>query len=54
MRITAMLDNSPAAHRVDVDTGGSRQSLAVPAKVSGPDSGVNGGEFLMLALATCY
>lgn len=54
MRITALVDNSPCAHRVEVDTDGSRQSLAVPAKASGPGSGVNGGEFLMLALATCF
>lgn len=54
MRITAFVDNSPAAHQVAVDTDGSRQPLGVPAKASGPGSGVNGGEFLMLALATCY
>lgn len=54
MRITALVDNSPAAHRAEVDTDGSRQALDVPAKASGPGSGVNGGEFLMLALATCY
>lgn len=30
------------------------QSLAVAAKSGGKGSGVNGGEFLMLALATCY
>ena len=30
------------------------QRLPIPAKQSGPGSGVNGGEFLMLALATCY
>lgn len=54
MRMTALIDNTPSAHRVEVDTDGVRQSLAVPAKASGPGSGVNGGEFLMLALATCY
>jgi organic hydroperoxide reductase OsmC/OhrA len=54
MRITAFVDNSPAAHQVAVDTDGKRQPLAVPARASGPGSGVNGGEFLMLALATCY
>lgn len=54
MRITAFVDNSPAAHQVAVDTDGSRQSLSVPARPYGPGSGVNGGEFLMLALATCY
>jgi len=30
------------------------QSLSVPPKGSGRGSAVNGGEFLMLALATCY
>jgi len=30
------------------------QSLVVPPKSSGQGSRVNGGEFLMLALATCY
>ena len=54
MRITAYVDNSPAAHLVAVDTDGARQPLQIPAKASGPGSGVNGGEFLMLALASCY
>jgi uncharacterized OsmC-like protein len=30
------------------------QSLSIPAKSTGNGSSVNGGEFLMLALATCY
>jgi organic hydroperoxide reductase OsmC/OhrA len=54
MRISAFVDNSPAAHQAGVDTDGRRQSLSVPAKAGAPGSGVNGGEFLMLALATCY
>ncbi|MCA1858183.1 OsmC family protein [Massilia oculi] len=54
MRITALVDNSPAAHQVAVDTDGTRRPLDVPPRTGGPGSGVNGGEFLMLALATCY
>lgn len=54
MRISAIVDNSPTSHLVAVDTDGRRQPLAVPPKAAGPGSGVNGGEFLMLALATCY
>ena len=46
--------NTPSRHEVAVSTGGSEQSLVVPSKPSGQGSGVNGGEFLMLALATCY
>lgn len=54
MEITAHLKNSPAGHQVAVSTGGVSRTLAVPAKSGEPGSGVNGGEFLMLALATCY
>ena len=53
MRITAVVDNAAAAHTVAVDTNGTRQALAIPGKPGG-GSAVNGGEFLMLALATCY
>lgn len=54
MRISASIDNSSAAHLVAVASDGSRQRLDIPAKAGAPGSGVNGGEFLMLALATCY
>ena len=53
MRITALVDNSPAAHQVAVATDGASRPLALPGKPGG-GSAVNGGEFLMLALATCY
>ena len=35
-------------------TEGSEKSLAIPPKVDGSGSSVNGGELLFLALATCY
>ncbi|WP_114469984.1 OsmC family protein [Pseudorhodoferax soli] len=54
MLISATVRNSQATHEVFVRTGDSRQPLAVPPKPSGKGSAVNGGEFLMLALATCY
>ena len=54
MDITAIVVSSPAGHEVTVRTGADSQSLAVPAKAAGTGSAVNGGEFLMLALATCY
>ena len=54
MQIAATVSNSPAGHDVTVRTGGSTRALSVPGKSGGPGSGVNGGEFLMLALATCY
>lgn len=54
MKITASVRNSPTLHEVHVATDGAAQSLSIPEKSSGKGSGVNGGEFLMLALATCY
>ena len=54
MEITAVVTNSTTSHEVAVRTGTSTQSLHIPLKAAGKGSGVNGGEFLMLALATCY
>jgi organic hydroperoxide reductase OsmC/OhrA len=53
MQIRATVINSPGQHTVSVRTGDNVQTLAVPSKAAG-GSGVNGGEFLMLALAICY
>lgn len=52
--ISASIKNSPSSHEVEVRTGSVAQSLAVQPKVVGRGSSINGGEFLMLALATCY
>jgi uncharacterized OsmC-like protein len=54
MLICATVRNSPTQHEVFVRTGEVTQPLAVPSRPSGKGSAVNGGEFLMLALATCY
>jgi organic hydroperoxide reductase OsmC/OhrA len=54
MQITAVVTNSVAGYEVALRTGTSLQSLHVPPKATGKGSAVNGGEFLMLALATCY
>jgi uncharacterized OsmC-like protein len=54
MRISATVDSSASGHLVSVDTAGNGRALTIPPKPSGQGSAVNGGEFLMLALATCY
>jgi uncharacterized OsmC-like protein len=54
MEISATVVNSRTNHEVTVRTGQSAQLLAVPPKAAGGGSAINGGEFLMLALATCY
>ena len=53
MRISAHLSNTATTHELTLRTGGKPRSLAVAPKASG-GSAVNGGEFLMAALATCY
>lgn len=53
MRISASVHNS-TEHVAIVETDGIERVVAIPAKESGRGSSVNGGELLMLALATCY
>ncbi len=54
MRISASLTHAPGQHRVVLRTGDAEHTLPVAPKASGGGSATNGGEFLMLALATCY
>lgn len=54
MKISATVRNSYKVHEARVSTNGESQSLDVPMKATGKGSAINGGEFLMLALATCY
>ena len=54
MEISAHIRNHASEHEVRVCTAGNTQRLDVAAKVATPGSAVNGGEFLMAALATCY
>lgn len=54
MRISAIVRNAPGAHDASVTTDAATQSVAITPKAAGAGSSVNGGELLMLALATCY
>ena len=53
MEIAATVRNSNRDHAVTVSTAGREQTLAIASKAAG-GSAINGGEFLLLALATCY
>jgi uncharacterized OsmC-like protein len=53
MQISARLRNAPGTHTVSVTTSGQAKPLPIAGRPGG-GSAVNGGEFLMLALATCY
>jgi len=54
MEISATVVNQDGRHQSMLRTGDKAQSLSIPAKAEGFGSGVNGGELLFLALATCY
>lgn len=54
MEISATVVSAAGRHQVSVRTGATEHRLDIAAKPSGGGSATNGGEFLMLALATCY
>jgi organic hydroperoxide reductase OsmC/OhrA len=54
VRISAIVRNTRESHDVSVATGEASKSLNLPRRPGGAGSGINGGELLMLALATCY
>jgi len=54
MKIAARISNTPSGHTVEVETDGRKQSLAIAPKNVGRGSGINGGELLFAALATCF
>ena len=54
MEICATVTSSPGRHHVVVRTGSAEHTLDIAPKGTGGGSATNGGEFLMLALATCY
>ena len=54
MEISATVKNSQATHDALVRTGTVTQALGIQPKSTGCGSAVNGGELLMLALATCF
>lgn len=54
MRISACVTNGHGRHRVVLRTADAEHTIDIAPKASGTGSATNGGEFLMLALATCY
>jgi organic hydroperoxide reductase OsmC/OhrA len=54
MKIVARVSNTSSSHTVEVETDGRKQILGIPRKSMGRGSGINGGELLFAALATCF
>ncbi|HET6824097.1 MAG TPA: OsmC family protein [Anaerolineales bacterium] len=54
MKITAKVENSKDNHQVTLQTNDNVHSIVISPKSMGYGSSANGGELLLLALATCY
>jgi organic hydroperoxide reductase OsmC/OhrA len=54
MNISARVTSRRGEHQVTLATDGNAHAIAIPPKPSGYGSSANGGELLLLALATCY
>lgn len=54
MQISASVKSSFNQHTVFVETNGDSKTINISAKTTGYGSSVNGGELLLLALATCF
>ena len=54
MYIVAKVNNARDSHSVRVSSDDSVKTLQIAPGVAGVGSSINGGEFLLLAVATCY
>lgn len=54
MKISATINSALNAHQVVVQTDNAEKSIAINPKPEGFGSSVNGGELLMLSIATCF
>lgn len=54
MKISASVSSSYNEHVATVQTNDASQEIRIAPKVTGYGSSVNGGELLLLAMATCF
>ena len=54
MLMSAIVKSSLNNHEVEIQTNGAAKQMHIAAKASGYGSSVNGGELLLLSLATCF
>lgn len=54
VKLAATIQNSENQHQVTLRTGDQSHALTIPPKATGFGSSMNGGEALLLAIATCY
>lgn len=54
MLMSATIKSSFFQHEVEVQTNGAAKQITIAAKYTGYGSSINGGELLLLSLATCF
>ncbi len=54
MKISAQINSKKDNHQIKVDSGGIIKELSIGSGINGFGSSINGGEFLFLAIATCF
>jgi organic hydroperoxide reductase OsmC/OhrA len=54
VKVGASVQSRFGEHRTTLSTDGASHAITIPPRESGYGSSANGGELLMLALATCY
>ncbi len=54
MEVSATIKSSFNRHEVEVQTNGAAKQMHIAAKSTGYGSSINGGELLLLSLATCF
>lgn len=54
MLMSAAIKSSFNQHEAEVQTDGAAKQISIKAKATGYGSSINGGELLLLSLATCF
>lgn len=54
MKISATINSALNLHQVTVDTNGASKQMHISPKPDGLGSSINGGELLLLSIATCF
>jgi uncharacterized OsmC-like protein len=54
MKISATINSELNLHQVTVDTNGASKEINISPKPGGFGSSINGGELLLLSIATCF
>jgi uncharacterized OsmC-like protein len=54
MKMSATIKSKLNQHEISVQTNGSEKEIQISPKTTGFGSSINGGELLLLSLATCF